>query len=66
MDKMRALQFRLIQNLHARLLAVRQGTQRNQRKKDLTFTRSCLPQDHKESKWQEVFNWMERLRPFVR
>jgi hypothetical protein len=34
MDKMRALQFRLIRNLHARLLAVRQVTQENQRKKD--------------------------------
>lgn len=34
MDKTRALQFRLVQNLHARLLAVRQVTQENQRKKD--------------------------------
>ena len=34
MDKMRALQFRLIRNLHARLLAVRQVTQESQRKKD--------------------------------
>jgi RNA-directed DNA polymerase len=34
MDKMRALQFKLIRNLHARLLAVRQVTQENQRKKD--------------------------------
>ena len=33
MDKMRALQFRLIRNLHARLLAVRQVTQENQKEK---------------------------------
>nr|YP_009040977.1 ORF533 [Tetraphis pellucida]AIB08432.1 ORF533 [Tetraphis pellucida] len=34
MDKMRALQSRLIQNLHARLLAVRQVTRENQGRKD--------------------------------
>jgi RNA-directed DNA polymerase len=34
MDKMRALQSRLIRNLHARLLAVRQVTQENPGKKD--------------------------------
>jgi hypothetical protein len=34
MDKMLALQFRLTQNLYARLLAIRQVPQGNQRKKD--------------------------------